>query len=75
MLMTIFEQQPGDNVQIVLIMTGYIREGVKEVKTRLIMIITDDKKGEDTRNKILKKVLFEDKSVLKKEQSVVVHAK
>lgn len=56
-------------------MTGYIREGVKEVKTRLIMIITDDMKGGDTRNKILKKVLFEDKSVLKKAQSVVVHAK
>ena len=56
-------------------MTGYIREGVKEVKTRLIMIITDDMKGEDTRNKILKKVLFEDRIVLKKAQSVVVHAK
>ena len=47
-------------------MTGYIIEGMTEVKARLIMIIAKDKKAEDTMNKIFKEVLLEGKRVLGK---------
>ena len=53
-------------------MTGYISKGMPEVKTRLIIIFTNDNKVEDTRNKILKKIFFEGKSVLRKTLSVVM---
>lgn len=53
-------------------MTGYISKGMPEVKTRLIIIFTNYNKVEDTRNKILKKIFFEGKSVLRKTLSVVM---
>ena len=55
-------------------MTGYIIEGMTEVKARLIMIIAKDKKAEDTMNKIFKEVLLDGKRVLGKTLSAVAHA-